>query len=621
VRLPERRPCGLVVQRLWVASLVVALAAGAAVVPGSVWSPAEAAPPAGEPAPPAAAAGPHAPETEGDDAGDAEPVDADADDAGDAEPVDEEPAEPEPTPEEVAYEQALDRLAAALRELGAARAAQREATSAGNRADGALRGGEEAVVGTVVARLEAADEVARAEDQLRHAMRRLQRAETQLVEFAVRAEAIDGELERARVQLEERVIRAYKTGSLGYEASLPLTLLREASSPSELATAVKHLAALMADGLEQVDGLVAELADLEVRTAETEAELLHATGARDEATALVAEARAALEAQDAAVAEREARAATLRAAAYAAEEGLIGAVDAVDRARSALATADAEAVAAAALVETRPRTHEELLTEGAAPGEEAEASGWDARRRALRRARSLPAEDRYAAADWICPVPGGRFINDWGFPRAPNRRHEGTDVFAPTGTPVLAPTDAVVVQLDATDRFDGRRDLGGVTVTLERDRHRYYLAHLDAIEPDLAVGDELAAGTLVGWVGRTGNARTTPPHLHLGWYVDRVAVNPYVSLAVACREDASPSDAPPADTPPPGLPPTGVPPADAPPADAPPADAPPADALPTGAPIRDRAAIDAPAPVPAGARPGAEVPVVRAPWGEPAPPI
>jgi murein DD-endopeptidase MepM/ murein hydrolase activator NlpD len=565
VRLSVRRPPGLVVQRLGIVALVLALAAGASVVPGAVRSPAEAAPAADEPGPV-------------DEADEHDVLESDAGDTEDDEAA-EEPAEPEPTPEEVAYEQALDRLARALRELGAARAAQREATSGGNRADGALRGGEEAVVGTLVARLDATEEVTRAERELRDTVRRVRRAEMELVELAERAEAIDGELERARVQLEERVIRAYKTGSLSYEASLPLTLLREASSPSELATAVKHLSALMAVGLEQVDELVAELGELEVRTAETEAELRHAAAARDDATALVAELEAALQTREVAVAEREARAATLRAASYTAEERLIEAVAAVVRARTALATAEAEVaaaeaeVAAAALVGTPPRTHEEPDTEGpdteepdtdgadteeadtegadtedadaerAEAGADDEASAWDARRRALRRARSLPAEDRHATADWVCPVPGGRFINDWGFPRAPNRRHEGTDVFAPTGTPVLAPTDAVVVELDATDRFDGRRDLGGVTVTLEGDRHRYYLAHLDAIEPALAVGDEVGAGTLVGWVGRSGNARTTPPHLHLGWYVDRVAVNPYVSLAVACREDRTPAGA------------------------------------------------------------------------------
>jgi murein DD-endopeptidase MepM/ murein hydrolase activator NlpD len=543
VRVQVRRSAGLAVQRLWVVAPVVALVAALTSVSGPVASVAEATP---------------APEAVLDE-DDAAAVEDDAEDGTDVEPgAEEEPAEPEPTPEELAYEEALDRLARALRKLGVARAAQREATSAGSRADGALRGGEEAVVAVVIGQLEAGAELTRAERELRYADRRVRRAEAQLVELAERAGTIDGELAQARVELEERVIRAYKTGSLGYEASLPLTLLREATSPSELARAVKHLSALMSVGLEQVDGLVAELADLEERSAETQAELVRATAAREAATVLLGEARTALQQEQVAVAEREARAATLRASAYAAEERLLEAVDAAVRARAALATAETEAVAAAAPVDPRPSTHEELVADGPGTGEITETTAWDGRKRALRRARSLPDEDRHTATDWVCPVPGGRFINDWGFPRAPNRRHEGTDVFAPTGTPVLAPTGAVVVDLDAADRFDGRRDLGGITVTLERDRHRYYLAHLDAIVPDLAVGDEVVAGTLVGWVGRSGNARTTPPHLHLGWYVERVAVNPYVSLAVACREDREGAGAD-ADTPPAVRSPTDVP--------------------------------------------------------------
>ena len=43
-----------------------------------------------------------------------------------------------------------------------------------------------------------------------------------------------------------------------------------------------------------------------------------------------------------------------------------------------------------------------------------------------------------------CPVPGSTFTYDWGFPREGGRYHEGLDMFAPAGTPVLAPVDGIV---------------------------------------------------------------------------------------------------------------------------------------------------------------------------------
>jgi peptidoglycan LD-endopeptidase LytH len=215
-------------------------------------------------------------------------------------------------------------------------------------------------------------------------------------------------------------------------------------------------------------------------------------------------------------------------------------VQAVQKKRRALVEARDEAFVAAERAGVAASELEVGGDGGDDPADDPVAAAWEKRGVALARARSLPATDRRVAADWVCPVPDGRFINDWGFPRTNERRHEGTDVFAPLGTPVLAPTDAVVANLDPVDRFDGRRDLGGITASLVHDRHRYYLAHLDAIAPDLQVGDEVAAGTVVGWVGRTGNARGTPPHLHLGWYVDRIAVNPYATLAVACSNRRPP---------------------------------------------------------------------------------
>lgn len=136
-----------------------------------------------------------------------------------------------------------------------------------------------------------------------------------------------------------------------------------------------------------------------------------------------------------------------------------------------------------------------------------------------------------------CPVRGvvaGRdFINDWGFPRSGGRRHQGNDVFAPTGTPVIAIADGVVTRMDPPSR---PTRLGGITVTYETsDGSRWYNAHLDTIEPGITVGSRITAGQQIATVGRTGNARTTPPHNHIQRHHGGGWINPYPTLAQLCR--------------------------------------------------------------------------------------
>jgi peptidoglycan LD-endopeptidase LytH len=91
------------------------------------------------------------------------------------------------------------------------------------------------------------------------------------------------------------------------------------------------------------------------------------------------------------------------------------------------------------------------------------------------------------------------------------RTHHGVDVFAPRGTPVLASAAGVVTRVEETGR-------GGRVVWLqdaERGLSLYY-AHLDTqqVQP----GTRVQPGDTLGTVGNTGNARTTPPHLHFGIY-------------------------------------------------------------------------------------------------------
>lgn len=114
-----------------------------------------------------------------------------------------------------------------------------------------------------------------------------------------------------------------------------------------------------------------------------------------------------------------------------------------------------------------------------------------------------------------------RAVTDtWRAPRSGGRTHEGQDIFAPKGTKVLSATNGYVYKI-------GENNLGGQTVSVISSGGRvYYYAHLDAYAPGLKVGDPVTTRTLLGFVGTTGNAQGTPPHLHFGVYTFGGAINP-----------------------------------------------------------------------------------------------
>lgn len=131
----------------------------------------------------------------------------------------------------------------------------------------------------------------------------------------------------------------------------------------------------------------------------------------------------------------------------------------------------------------------------------------------------------------IFPVNGPHsFINDWGFPRSGGRRHRGNDIFASQSTPLVAVTDGVIGAAQTVER-----GLGGITLWLYGDDNvQYYYAHLEKIETGIAVGTRVAAGQVIGYVGNTGNARTTPPHVHFQVHPGGgEPINPYPFLVAA----------------------------------------------------------------------------------------
>jgi peptidoglycan LD-endopeptidase LytH len=416
---------------------------------------------------------------------------------------------------------ARDSLRQAEAALAAARGATRTARGVGNAAEGQRRAAEDELAPVIVA-------YQQAEERLRDARRQVRVLREDL-------EATQEALDLARVQFQDRVVQAYKQGSVAAHATLPLVLVREAASPGELASAMKDLEVIAGYGAIRVD----ELADELVRI---EAQIVSAVAEREDAKEEVARTQVGIE-------EREATAAARRSGALSAEANLLAAIRreldlerAIPPAKKAAEKARAEydeVLAEQDRLEGPPaKAPSESDGEDEPTASSSQRGDWLAgRQRALGRQQSVPGERRRAADDWICPVEGSRFVNDWGFPRSQDRRHEGTDVFADEGVPIVAAVDAEITAINRVDRFNGRSGFGGLTVTYEADGARYYNAHLQEIAAGLSIGDEVEAGDVIGTVGRTGNARGTPPHLHLGVYIDDAAINPYPSLAVACAED------------------------------------------------------------------------------------
>ena len=113
-----------------------------------------------------------------------------------------------------------------------------------------------------------------------------------------------------------------------------------------------------------------------------------------------------------------------------------------------------------------------------------------------------------------------QIADTWHAPRSGERLHQGQDIFAPHGTAVYSATNGYVVRI-------GENSLGGKTVSVFGAGGRiYYYAHLNDYAAELSVGDFVTPETILGYVGTTGNARGTPPHLHFGVYTNAGAINP-----------------------------------------------------------------------------------------------
>ncbi len=130
-------------------------------------------------------------------------------------------------------------------------------------------------------------------------------------------------------------------------------------------------------------------------------------------------------------------------------------------------------------------------------------------------------------SNYLFPVLGTTgYTNDWGAPRASTGiPHQGTDIFAEEGTPIVAVADGVL------DRV-GWNSIGGYRYWLfDQYGNSFYHAHLSAYSPIAVDGARVRRGDVIGFVGHTGDAQYTPPHLHFEVHPGNgSATNPYPLL-------------------------------------------------------------------------------------------
>ncbi len=135
--------------------------------------------------------------------------------------------------------------------------------------------------------------------------------------------------------------------------------------------------------------------------------------------------------------------------------------------------------------------------------------------------------------DMLFPVPkpySHGFSNDWNAARPGGQKHQGTDIFAARGAPMVAVTDGVI------GNSFGNSNLGGYRLWLNGDNgYEFYYAHLNgdvgvAFAPGIAPGVRVRKGQVIAYMGDSGQAKGTGVHVHFGITTNGQWINPFPYL-------------------------------------------------------------------------------------------
>jgi len=345
--------------------------------------------------------------------------------------------------------------------------------------------------------LEAAQERAdRAAEELAGAEEEIARAGDAVAHLQTRVAGIDARVGAAREQVRVLAIRLYVGGTA------PVVRILRMGDANEVIRAQQYSHVIAGGSTDTLQQYRADREDLEREQA-----------ALDEERASQAASAEALRERRAEAVEEIDRLSEVVARVNAAR---VNAAREAQRLAEAQAASSADSAAAGSSSSERPAPGSSSPGGPAAAPEPSPAAG---------PAASEPSEEPGATADWICPVQGPlAFSNDYGASRGGGYSHQGNDILAPRGTPVVASVDGEVRHRSGA--------VSGLAYYLDGDDGtEYFGAHLDSY----GASGRVTAGTVVGTVGNTGDAASTAPHLHFEMHPGGNGnINPYSMLTRYC---------------------------------------------------------------------------------------
>ncbi|MDO8362529.1 MAG: peptidoglycan DD-metalloendopeptidase family protein [Actinomycetota bacterium] len=367
---------------------------------------------------------------------------------------------------------------------------------------------------------QAAKEIADARERANAAADAYFAAESELDSLAIESEQLTAEVAQLQSQvaaLTERVQQvAVNRFTHSDAATSPLlNSFSSAEQQMQVAALSQVITDTSQDDFDAYDSLNRELAakeqELAAKKVQTEQQQATAASLRDQATAEVQRLK-------------DVEAERLK------DEAVRKALEAEERARAAKAAEEEAARLAASSTTLEPDDPTDADGGGGAPQTTAPGAGSGSGGQtggggAGGRPGGAGGND-YGGVDWVCPTGDSAvaFGDTWGAPRSGGRRHQGVDMIGPIGVPLLAVVDGVAAAKSNT--------LGGIAIWFTgADGNKYYYAHLDHYGKLGAV----SKGDVIGYMGQTGNARFSVPHLHFEIHPGGgAAVNPYPTVRAHC---------------------------------------------------------------------------------------